>query len=164
MLAGAFRFVCCNGMVVGDICNDIRLPHKGNAQNDVIEGAFRVLEDFETVDGSIDDMKAITLKPEEQRAFATAALALRYGERTEGQPPAPITAEQLNSPRRMEDRGDSLWLTFQRSQENSLQGGLPGRSAQGRRIRTREVGSIDRGVGLNRALWVLAEEMKKLKA
>jgi len=49
-------------------------------------------------------------------------------------------------------------------QENSLQGGLPGRSAQGRRIRTREVASIDRGVGLNRALWVLAEEMKKLNA
>ena len=95
MLAGAFRYVCCNGMVEGDICSDIRLPHKGNAQNDVIEGAFRVLEDFETVDGSIDDMKAITLRPEEQRAFATAALALRYGERTEGQPPAPITAEQL---------------------------------------------------------------------
>ena len=164
MLAGAFRYVCCNGMVVGDICNDIRLPHKGNAQNEVIEGAFRVLEDFEAVDGSIDDMKAITLNPEERRAFATAALALRYGERTEGQPPAPITAEQLDSPRRMEDRGDSLWLAFQRVQENSLQGGLPGRSAQGRRIRTREVASIDRGVGLNRALWVLAEEMKKLKA
>ena len=164
MLAGAFRYVCCNGMVVGDICNDIRLPHKGNAPNDVIEGAFRVLEDFEAVDGSIDDMKAITLNPEERRAFATAALALRYGERTEGQPPAPITAEQLDSPRRMEDRGDSLWLAFQRVQENLLQGGLPGRSAQGRRIRTREVASIDRGVGLNRALWVLAEEMKKLKA
>ncbi len=26
------------------------------------------------------------------------------------------------------------------------------------------VGSIDRGVSLNRALWVLAEEMRKLKA
>jgi len=50
-------------------------------------------------------------------------------------------------------------------QENSLQGGLPACSAQGRRrIRTRTVGSIDRGVSLNRALWVLAEEMKKLKA
>jgi hypothetical protein len=150
--------------VVGDVCNDIRIPHKGNAQDEVIEGAFRVLDDFEAVDGSIDDMKAIALKPDEQRAFATAALTLRYGERTEGQPPAPITAEQLESPRRMEDRGDSLWLTFQRLQENSLVGGLPGRSAQGRRIRTREVGSIDRGVALNRALWVLAEEMKKLKA
>ncbi len=164
MMAGAFRFVCCNGMVVGDICNDIRIAHKGSAQDEVIEGAFRVLDDFEAVDGSIEDMKSITLKPEEQRAFARAALALRYGERTEGQPPAPITAEQLDAPRRMEDRGDSLWLAFQRSHENSLRGGLPGRSAQGRRIRTREVGSIDRGVSLNRALWVLAEEMKKLKA
>ena len=92
MLAGAFRFVCCNGLVVGDVCNDIRIPHKGNAKGEVIEGAFRVLDDFEAVDGSIDDMKSITLKPEEQRAFATAALTLRYGERTEGQPPAPITA------------------------------------------------------------------------
>ena len=164
MLAGAFRYVCHNGLVVGDICNDIRIHHKGSAKDEVIEGAFRVLDDFETVDGSIGEMKAITLKPEEQRAFATAALALRYGERTEGQPPAPITAEQLDAPRRMEDRGDSLWLSFQRTQENSLMGGLPGRSVQGRRVRTREVGSIDRGVSLNRALWVLAEEMKKLKS
>jgi hypothetical protein len=164
MLAGTFRWVCQNGMVVGDICNDIRIAHKGSAKDEVIEGAFRVLDDFETVDASIDDMKALTLKPEEQRAFATAALALRYGERAEGQPPAPITAEQLEQPRRIEDRGDSLWLAFMRTQENSIVGGLPGRSAQGRRIRTREVQSIDRGVSLNRALWVLAEEMRKLKA
>lgn len=45
-----------------------------------------------------------------------------------------------------------------------MRGGQPGRSVQGRRVRTREVGSIDRGVSLNRALWVLAEEMRKLKA
>jgi hypothetical protein len=164
MLAGSFRFVCCNGMVVGDICNDIRIPHKGHAQDEVIEGAFRVLDDFETVEGSIDEMKAITLKVEEQRAFASAALTLRYGERIERQSLAPITVEQLGEARRVEDQGDSLWLSFQRVQENSLKGGLRGRSTQGRRIRTREVVSIDRGVGLNRALWVLAEEMKKLKA
>ena len=48
-------------------------------------------------------------------------------------------------------------------QENAIRGGQPGRSTQGRRVRTREVGSIDRNVGLNRALWVLAEEMRKLK-
>ena len=48
--------------------------------------------------------------------------------------------------------------------KNALRGGQPGRSAQGRRLRTRPVGSIDRGVSLNRALWVLAEEMRKLRA
>jgi hypothetical protein len=41
---------------------------------------------------------------------------------------------------------------------------VPGRSATGQRITTRPVQNIDRGVSLNRALWVLAEEMRKLKA
>jgi len=163
MLAGVFRFVCCNGLVCGSVSNDIRIPHKGNVQDEVIEGAFRVLDDFEAVNASTDDMKSVTLSDDEERAFATAALALRYGERSEGQPPAPITVEQLIEARRPEDLGHSLWTTFQRVQENALRGGQPGRSRQGRRIRTREVASIDRGVSLNRALWVLAEEMRKLK-
>ena len=163
MLAGMFRFVCCNGLVVGKVVEDIRIPHKGNIQGEVIEGAFRVLEEFETVDASTEGMKALTLKPEEEGAFATAALALRFGERTEDQPPPPITAEQLIEARRPEDLGHSLWTTFQRVQENTLRGGQPGRSVQGRRIHTRAVGSIDRGVSLNRALWVLAEEMRKIK-
>jgi len=163
MLAGVIRFACSNGLVVGQIANDIRIPHKGNIQHQVIEGAFKVLDDFHTVDDSVQAMKALELQTEEQHAFATAALALRYGDRREGQPPAPVTAEQLNEPRRAEDTGASLWSTFQRLQENALRGGLPGRTVQGRRMHTREVASIDRGVGLNRALWVLAEEMRRLK-
>ena len=96
--------------------NDIRIRHKGNVEHEVIEGAFRVLEDFEAVDASTEGMKALTLNLEEERAFATAALALRYGERTEGRPPAPVTAEQLIEARRPEDLGHSLWTTFQRVQ------------------------------------------------
>jgi Domain of unknown function (DUF932) len=164
MLAGVFRFVCCNGLVVGKLVEDIRIPHKGNIQGEVIEAAFRVLEDFETVDASTEGMKALMLKPEEQGVSATAALALRFGERTEDQLPPPITAEQLIEARRPEDLGSSLWTTFQRVQENVMRGGQPGRSAQGRRLHTRPVGSIDRGVSLNRALWVLAEEMRRIRA
>ena len=84
-------------------------------------------------------------------------------EETGGHRPAPVTAEQLIEARRPEDIGHSLWTTFQRVQENVIRGGQPGRSAQGRRLQTRPVGSIDRGVSLNRALWMLAEEMRKLK-
>ena len=163
MLAGVFRFVCCNGLVCGSVSNDIRIPHKGNVQDEVIEGAFRVLDDFEAVEDSTAAMKRLTLNEDEERAFATAALALRYGERTEGQPPAPVTVEQLMEARRPEDFGRNLWKALNRVQENVIRGGQPGRSTSGRRIRTREVASIDRGVSLNRALWVLAEEMRKLK-
>ena len=168
MLAGVFRFVCCNGLVVGTVSNDVRIPHKGDIQNDVIEGAFRVLDDFKVVDAHTEAMKAVQLEPPEEMAFATAALALRFGERTVeeggGHQPAPVTAAQLIEARRPEDLGHSLWTTFQRVQENVLRGGQPGRSAQGRRLHTRPVASIDRGVSLNRALWTLAEEMRKLKA
>ena len=163
MLAGVFRFVCCNGLVCGTVANDIRIPHKGNVHDDVIEGAFRVLDDFEAVDASTEGMKSLMLEECEELAFATAALSLRYGERSECQPPAPITAAQLVEARRIEDTGRSLWTSFQRIQENVMRGGQPGRSTQGRRVRSREVASIDRGVSLNRALWVLAEEMRKLK-
>ena len=163
MLAGVFRFVCCNGLVVGEVSNDIRIPHKGNIQGDVIEGAFRVLEDFEAVDESVGAMKTLTLRPGEDQVFASAALALRYDQETEGRPPAPITTTQLLEPRRIEDMDASLWGTFQRIQENIMRGGQSGRTAQGRRMQTRAVGSIDRSVNLNRALWVLAEEMRKLK-
>ena len=164
LLSGIFRYVCCNGLVVGTVSNDIRIAHKGNIQGEVIEGAFRVLDDFEAVDASTEGMKALDLKPDEERAFATAALALRYGEQTDGQPPAPITVDQLTETRRFEDVGRSLWLSMNRIQSNMMQGGQPGRSSQGRRMHTRPIGSIDRTVSLNRALWVLAEEMRKIKS
>ena len=45
-----------------------------------------------------------------------------------------------------------------------MRGGQPARSSQGRRMQTRPAASIDRTVSRNRALWMLAEEMKKLKA
>ena len=167
MLAGMFRFVCCNGLVVGDVVDDIRIPHKGNIQGEVIEGAFRVLDEFEGVEQYTEAMKALPLEPREQIAFATAALALRFGERAVeeggGHRPMPVTAEQLNEPRRAEDVGHTLWATFQRVQENAMRGGQPGRTVQGRRMHTRPVAAIDRGVSLNRALWMLAEEMRRIK-
>lgn len=68
------------------------------------------------------------------------------------------------APKRRDDIGDDLWRTFNRVQERMLQGGVPGRAANGRNMTTRPVTGIDQGIKLNRALWVLAEKMKELKA
>jgi len=160
MLAGTFRFVCCNGMVCGDTLNDIRVPHKGNIVDNVIEGAFRVVDDFEQINGQIDGMKALPLNDGEQFAFAHAALALKYDPQTEM---TPITEQQILAPKRREDVGNDLWKTFNRVQERMLKGGVHGRAANGRRTTTRAVTGIDQDIRLNRALWVLAEQMKLLK-
>jgi len=160
MLAGTFRFVCCNGMVCGDTLNDIRISHKGNIIDNVIDGAFRVVDDFERMGGQIDGMKSLDLEEGEQLAFAHAALALKYDLETEV---APITERQILEPKRREDAGNDLWKTFNRVQERMLKGGLPGRTASGKRTTTRAITSIDQDLRLNRALWVLAEQMKVLK-
>ena len=160
MLAGTFRFVCCNGMVCGDTLNEIRVPHKGDIVDNVIEGAFRVVQDFERIDGQIDGMKSLPLNSAEQLAFAHAALALKYDPLTE---PAPITEQQILEPKRREDLGNDLWTTFNRVQERMLQGGVKGRTSRGRRTTTRAVTGIDQDLKLNRALWILAEQMKVLK-
>lgn len=159
MLAGVFRFVCHNGMVCGDQVADIRIPHKGDIRNRVIEGAFRVLDDFDVVSNSIEDMKSVMLTEPEQQAFAKAALTLRYDDEVQ---PAPITDTQLLSARRFDDRANDLWTSFNRIQENLIKGGLVGRSASGRSVRTRSITSIDNNLKVNRALWVLAEEMQRV--
>ena len=64
----------------------------------------------------------------------------------------------------MDDRAPDLWTTFNRVQENIIKGGVRGRNATGKRVTTRAVNGIDQDIKLNRALWVLAEEMRKLKA
>ena len=162
MLAGMFRFVCANGLVCGNAVSDVRVPHKGQIMDNVIEGAYDVLDGFGLVRELRDDMRAISLRPAEAEIFARSALTLKY----EPDPvkPPPVTESQILAPRRSADTGTDLWTTFNRVQENLVRGGLPARNAAGRRTRTREVQGIDQSVKINRALWLLADEMKKLKS
>jgi hypothetical protein len=163
MLAGMLRFVCQNGMVAGDSVRDIRVPHKGNIVQNVITGAFDVLDGFDLIREQKDGMRDVALDRDEQNAFARSALALRY-DPTDTEAPAPVTESQLLAPRRFEDRRDDLWTVFNRVQENLTKGGLHGRSRTGRSMSTRPITGIDQNVKLNRALWMLANAMRQMKA
>lgn len=161
MLAGMFRFVCSNGLVCGDTVADVRVPHKGDVAGQVIEGAYQVLHGFDRALESRESMQAITLDEGEAEVFARAALSLKYDDPDK---PAPITESQILMPRRFDDRRPDLWMTFNRIQENLTKGGLRGRSANGRRQQTRPVQGIDSDIRLNRALWLLADGLRQLKA
>lgn len=161
MLAGMFRFVCSNGLVCGDTVADVRVPHKGDVAGQVIEGAYQVLHGFDRALESRESMQAITLDEGEAEVFARAALSLKYDDPDK---PAPITESQILMPRRFDDRRPDLWSVFNRTQENLTKGGLHGRSANGRRQQTRPVQGIDSDIRLNRALWLLADGMRQLKA
>lgn len=157
MLGGYFRFVCENGLVLGDTTHDVRVPHKGNVVDDLVAGAYDVLDGFDLIREVKEGMAEVQLDEHEQHAFARAALAYRYDTTTA---PAPITEQQVLRPRRTDDTGNDLWTTFNRVQESLVRGGQPGRTATGRRTRTRAVTGIDQDVKLNRALWVLADALR----
>ncbi|EQC0140430.1 TPA: DUF932 domain-containing protein [Pseudomonas aeruginosa] len=161
MLAGMFRFVCQNGLVCGDTVADVRVPHKGDVAGQVIEGAYEVLHGFEQAQASRDAMRAVTLGGGEAEVFARAALALKYDDPDK---PAPITERQVLASRRSDDNHADLWSVFNRTQENLIRGGLVGRGNNGRRQRTRPVQGIDQDLRLNRALWLLADGLRQLKA
>lgn len=161
MLAGMFRFVCQNGLVCGDTFADVRVHHKGNVTDQVIDGAYEVLEGFKQVEHSRDAMRAVTLNDTEAEVFARSALTLKYDEPGKV---LPITESQILRPRRFDDNRSDLWSIFNRVQENLVKGGVASRTATGRQQRTRPVQGIDQNVRLNRALWMLAEGLRQLKA
>jgi len=154
MLPGLFRSVCQNGLICGQSFGEVRVPHRGNVVEKVIEGAYEVLGIFDRVEEKRDAMESLTLPVPARQAIANAALRYRFGEEHQ-----PVTVSQLLTPRRYEDYSDDLWTVYQRIQENLIKGGLSGRNAKGRRSHTRAVKGIDGDVKLNRALWVMAENM-----
>lgn len=154
MLPGIFRAVCQNGLICGETFGEVRVPHKGDVVERVIEGAYEVLGIFGSVEEKREEMQQLMLPPPAQQALAKAALTYRFGNEHQ-----PVTESQILSPRRWQDESPDLWTTYQRIQENLIKGGLRGRNAQGRNQQTRAVRGIDGDVKLNRALWVMAETM-----
>ncbi|EBJ9255397.1 DUF945 domain-containing protein [Salmonella enterica] len=156
LLPGYFRQVCTNSLVCGQSLGEIRVPHRGDIVGKVIEGAYDVLGVFDRVEEKREAMQSLLLPPPVQQALAKAALTYRFGEEHQ-----PVTTAQVLTPRRREDYGQDLWTVWNTLQENLLKGGLPGRTVQGKRTHTRAVNGIDGDIRLNRALWVMAEQMQQ---
>ena len=160
MMAGLLNFVCFNGLVCGREVEEVRVRHTAKAIDEVVDGAFTILERAPLITASIDAFKSTQLTIQECQAFARGALQLKYDEPKD----SPIVAEDLLTVRHREQADRTLWNVMNVAQENLIRGGLRGRTANGRNTTTRPVNGIDGDVKLNRALWTFTSEVAKLKA
>jgi len=176
-LQAIFRKICGNGQVrqQGEEAS-LKLRHNSKALAHLHEAAPLLIAGAKETAEQVQALSTITLTEQEKGVFALSARELKWpaeletneaGEVIKVIETAPIRPEALLYHRRDADdlkgRGATLWNTMNVVQENLIRGGLSGRTVNGRRTKTRGVQAIDVDIKLNRALWALAEGMRKLK-
>lgn len=163
--AGLFRMVCLNGLIVADgAMASIKVGHRGNALDKVIEGSYQVLDHATQTLPRAEAMAQINLTHGESELFARAALGLRFDTTEAGREYNP---QALIRPRRVADLGSDLWSTFNRAQEGLIRGGFEYRAEDSNgRMQYRSARAVNNpgdNIKLNQALWQLAEGMAALK-
>jgi hypothetical protein len=169
IMAGIFRLVCSNGLIIADsMFQTHTIRHLGFQDQNVIDAVYDVMETTPKIMGRVDDFKQIELDRPEQIAFAEAALLAKYGEGDEKL--KKFDPEFLTYPRRNDDRmgygitRNTLWNTFNVVQEKLVEtGGKFAIGKRGQMAKARGVKSVSENIRINQALWALTEKMAELK-
>jgi hypothetical protein len=157
LYAGVFRLVCSNGLVVADASyGAVSIRHTRRTVDEVISASYSIAGDSDRIGSHIDSFRQRTLTEGERDDFAARALTLRY----DTLDAAPVRPSFVLQPKRLEDRGTSLWQTFNTVQENMMRGSRPDRlkafNESRRAARVRGLSGLDAQLNLNRDLWELA--------
>jgi hypothetical protein len=156
LFAGWFRFICSNGLIVGNTMAGFKVRHTVGPQTnaEVLAAGERVVtEQFPKLIESVDRFKGIQLDTSRQYRLADRAVKLRYGDTV-----APFPVADLLQVRREEDRDPTLWNMLNRIQENIMDGGWETRSAlYGRRSTVKPVERVTAVAKINSGLWDEAE-------
>jgi hypothetical protein len=151
---GMYRFVCANGLVVGEDYLKTSVKHIGDLATQVLDRVKEMSKDSYRVFQNVDKWSKVDLSKEKRIEFARIAAEIRFGEEKSKQ----FSLEEILQPRRAEDDAGDLWSTFNIVQENLTKGGIIGRNANNRQVRSKPLKAIDLDHNFNKNLWTLAEE------
>ena len=145
---GFFRFVCGNGLVVGETFEKVRLRHTGMIIEEIDNAVERIVAQIKRLDDSITKMKTKVLNEEEKRLFLEAAVKLRNDKMTASDIVIPIL--------RTEDATDDVFTFYNRVQESLIRGGTEYTNSLGRTRQLRSVSNIKRMDEINQGLFDIA--------
>lgn len=158
---GVYRFVCSNGMVVGDdLIQPLRLRHTGDGFQLAIEDALmQIDEQRRLVAEQIRMMQGISLNQGQILEMGREAIRLVYP--TKEDRAGSENALAYVTPRRAEDTDNTVWTVYNRVQESAMRGG---RLLVGMRRIARPILNLDRDFSVNQKLWQLGVETAKKAA
>ncbi len=143
---GFFRFVCSNGMIVGETLESYAHKHTGMILEELDESIERIVAQTHKLSGIITAMKNTKMSEAQILSFKNEAMKLR--------------SEKLKDVqwtiRRAEDEQVDLYTVYNRIQEDLVRGGTGSVSVSGRVRALREIKGVDKLKQLNERLFDLA--------
>lgn len=167
ILAGVFRFVCSNGLVVGNSIVNQRIVHIGYKPAQIGTAIDFICQQLPTVQGLVKQMQETQLDDRQLDAFlqrvAIETIEQRLGKHQER---VSVDLDSLDRARRSDDTGNTLWCVFNRVQENLLRynNALTYITVDGKRHTVRKVTGVREQIGVNQMLWNSATETLKQAA
>ncbi len=155
-----WRIICQNMLLVpSHTFVSTSIIHSGFQDNKIQDAIKEVTGYMPQIAEEVEQFKAITLSPIEQRSLATAAIDLRFDTKKHK-----IEPDELLKIHRAEDSDTSLWTIFNRVQEGIIRGGVKGRSIEtGRNFTSKPINAIDANFSLNKELWSTVRMMADFK-
>lgn len=154
LMAGIFRLVCENGLIVGQEKFAFRHKHIFLEQEELFTNIHAIENNASRIHENIGQFQKLDMGDRERKRFAKKATEIAWREVSK----SPIKPEALLTPRRKVDEHKDLWTTYNVVQENLMKGGLPGKSRKSnRQVKTRQITSVKKDVKMNAALWQLTE-------
>lgn len=160
LMAGIFRLVCSNGLVVASHqFGTIRAKHTGSEEllKNIIDASYQIVESVPTIMEQVERFKETKLNKTEQLAYATDASKLRP---TKLKLDGDIMLNAIRDEDLPELNGKrDLWTTYNVVQEKLITGAPRiGLNVRGRPSNLRPLNNLQQSVNTNKQLWQLTEQ------
>ena len=156
MMAGLYRFICENGLIVADSeFEAIKIRHIHLNPARITESISRIVDIVPAIIGKADEMQSIVLNAIDRIQYAKNVIKKIWKD-PKVRPFEPI---QLLETRRDDDKPTNIWNTYNAVQENLVKGGLIGITTNNKKRKMRGITNIEKNVSTNQILWQEADKM-----
>ena len=180
IMAGFFRLVCLNGLIVSEAnFGAIKIKHIGFNPQDVVEASYKVIKEVPQLVDKVNLYRETMLSPKEREILAESAILMKFDPSDEDEISVQdgfvkindraFATDRLLSSRRSEDDA-SLWGTFNTIQEKFQKGNnfesTYRTNDEGQvihRTKVKGLTSINENLRINKGLWHLMEQMRIAK-
>lgn len=153
--AGLFRLVCSNGLTVPtSVADSLTVKHMRVDMGSVRQITDEFADRLPLIQRSVGKMESSFLNEAKTIDMLSKASLIRW---EKGSVPSTINLQNLLTPERDGDVGNSVWKVFNVVQEKFVRGGVKYNSKRGRSVTMKELKNFQSINKINTSLWELAE-------